>query len=144
MTSTYATLINTKHIVPSSTSGYYAVEKHFLMGNLVPYISKIYFDEAWYLSKHPDISVAIKSGAVANAHDHFVRFGYWEHRMPYPIQVDEGWYRKTYADVQQAIARKAFPSGQAHYEREGYREGRMPYPNFELRMHGEAPGRAFG
>jgi hypothetical protein len=61
-----------------------------------------------------------------------VRFGYFEHRLPYRIEVKEEWYLEQYPDIKKAIDRRDFKSGQEHFETNGFREGRMPHPNFEL------------
>jgi hypothetical protein len=130
---TFATLINSKIIVPSSATSYYAVDKHFLTSCLSDYIGSIYLDPEWYLLRYPDVAQAIERKAVADVQEHYCRYGFWENRMPYAIQVQEAWYLESYPDVAQAITRKAIQSGQEHYDRVGFQEGRFPHPNFELR-----------
>ena len=85
-----------------------------------------------YLQKYPDVRQAIAKKAVKDAKDHFVRFGYFEHRLPYRIEVKEEWYLEQYPDIKKAIDRRDFKSGQEHFETNGFREGRMPHPNFDL------------
>ena len=130
---TFATLINSKIVVPSTTTPYFAVDKHFLSSALAPLVRSIYFDEAWYVSKYPDIGDAISRGLVPNARAHYVQFGYWENRMPYAIDVDEPWYVAAYPDVAQAIQRVQFESGQEHFETVGFQEGRFPFSGFEIK-----------
>jgi hypothetical protein len=101
------------------------------------YLANVFVDEKWYLETYPDIGDAIKTGAVSGAAEHFRRFGYYEHRMPYQIVVDDPWYIKAYPDVQSGIDVGHFPSGQAHFDTLGYREGRIPYANFALRLKDE-------
>ena len=129
---TYADLLNQKIILPSSKGTYIGVERHFFANCLMPFLETIKLDEAWYLKMHPDVQEAIASGFVPNAKAHYVKFGFFEHRMPYRIAVDESWYTSQYPDVQDAIAKKVFTSGQAHFDAEGFREGRCPYPSFRL------------
>jgi 3-phytase/alkaline phosphatase D len=95
-------------------------------------ISNIKFDEAWYLSKYPDVKEAVKRGVVAGGREHYVLSGYYEHRMPCSILVNEKWYLEAYPDVADAIRGGVYKSGQAHFDLAGFREGRMPYPNFQL------------
>jgi hypothetical protein len=54
--------------------------------------------------------------------DHYVRFGFYEHRPPYKVDIDEAWYLRTYPDVKIAVERQRFASGQEHFEADGYRE----------------------
>jgi hypothetical protein len=130
--STYADLLNRDVIVPSANGGFIGVELHFFIDCMRPILERIKFDERWYLKTHPDVLEAITSNIVPDAHDHYVRHGFFEHRMPYQITVNEKWYLREYADVRDAIARSQFPSGQAHFETKGFREGRIPYASFKL------------
>jgi len=90
------------------------------------------FDEAWYLSKYPDVKEAVKRGAVPSGRQHYVQFGYYENRLPSAIVVNEKWYLETYPDVSEAIRAGIYKSGQAHFEQAGFREGRMPHATFQL------------
>ena len=84
-------------------------------------------DEAWYARTYEDIGQAISAGTVRSAKEHFVNDGYFEGRMPFPIQVDEAWYLREYPDVVEGIRRGLLVSAQDHFERDGYREGRLPF-----------------
>ena len=130
----YATLLENKVIVPSTSSPYLAIDQHFFFDCFVLIISRIHFDENWYLSKYRDVREAIDKGVVASARHHYSRFGYYEHRLPYKIDIDKIWYLQTYPDVQTAVERKHYTSGQAHFEAAGFREGRLPYPDFKLSL----------
>ena len=129
---TFASLVNQKIIVLSETSDYIAVDRFFFSDSIGPLIDQIRLDEQWYLSKYPDVTQAIAKKIVKTAKDHFVRFGYFEHRLPYHIEVEEEWYLEQYPDVRQAIEQREFKSGQQHFEANGFREGRIPHPNFKL------------
>ena len=129
---TFASLLNQKILIQSKSSDYIAVDQYFFNNCLYPLISRIELDEQWYLQKYPDVRQAIAKKAVKDAKDHFVRFGYFEHRLPYRIEVKEEWYLEQYPDIKKAIDRRDFKSGQEHFETNGFREGRMPHPNFEL------------
>lgn len=128
----YASLGNQKLVVPSSKKPFVAVDEHFLQKLMEPLLARITVDEPWYLKQYPDVEAAILKGLVPDARTHYVRYGYYEHRLPYAIQVNESWYLTEYPDIQQAVDSKAFTSGQHHYETVGFREGRFPYPGFEF------------
>jgi hypothetical protein len=129
---TFAALLNQKLIILAASSDYVAVDQYFFRDCLRPYIDKIRFDEQWYLLKYPDVEQAIAKKLVKNAREHFTRFGYFEHRLPYRIKVQEEWYLQQYPDIKKAIEEKDFKSGQEHFEIVGFREGRIPHPHFDL------------
>jgi hypothetical protein len=95
-------------------------------------LSGIKFDEAWYLSKYPDVKEAVRRGVVASGREHYVLSGYYEHRLPTAILVNEKWYLDAYPDVREAMRAGVYKSGQAHFDLAGFREGRLPYANFQL------------
>ncbi len=132
----YATLINQKILVPSNSSSYFAVEKYYFFEMMIPFIESIDLDERWYLATHPDVREAITRGLVESGQQHYVKHGYYEHRLPYRVLVEEDWYVSAYPDVKEAIERQDFPSAQAHFEMSGFREGRLPFPNFALHARG--------
>src|SRR5262249_7248050 len=123
-------------VILSNSSDYVAVDQYFFNDCLRPLIDKIQLDEQWYLQKYPDVRQAIARKAVKDARDHFVRFGYFEHRLPYEIKVQEEWYVTQYPDIRKAIEEGEFKSGQQHFETVGFREGRIPHANFSLFSNG--------
>jgi hypothetical protein len=84
-------------------------------------------DEAWYQRTYEDIGDAVRRGALRSAQQHFVDDGYFEGRLPFPMQVDERWYLTRYADVADSIRRGEVASAQEHFSQDGYREGRLPF-----------------
>ena len=84
-------------------------------------------DEAWYLRTYEDIAEAVRSGAIESGRRHFVEDGYFEGRLPFPIEVDEQWYMNQYPDVGDSVRRGLLPSAQTHFDEDGYREGRLPF-----------------
>lgn len=128
----YAALLADKVVVLSDGGDYVALDRHFFQEALRPLIQRIRVDEDWYARTYPDIGAAVAKRAFASPREHYERFGYFEHRLPYPIGVEEEWYLKSNPDVREAIERRAFPSAQAHFERCGFREGRLPFPDFRL------------
>jgi hypothetical protein len=130
---TYATLINSKITIPSSTTPYFAIEQHFFFDRMQEYLSSVYIDSNWYLRNYPDVGEAIQAGKVSGAAEHYRRYGYYEHRKPHEIIVDETWYADSYPDIKSAIASGVFASGQEHFDTVGFKEGRLPFANFTLR-----------
>jgi hypothetical protein len=129
---TFASLLNQKIIILAEASEYIAVDRYFFHDCLRPLVDKIRVDEHWYLQKYPDVRQAIEKNLVKGAREHFMRFGYFEHRLPYHIKVQEDWYLEQYPDIKKAIEDREFKSGQQHFENVGFREGRIPHPNFVL------------
>ena len=129
---TFATLINRKVLLPSMRSNYVGVDMHFLSVILASELVAIRVDEAWYLARYPDVVSAIDQGLCVGASDHYVRHGYYEHRLPREVRVSEDWYLRKHEDVRRAVAAKDFSSGQHHFDEVGFREGRLPYPGFSL------------
>lgn len=131
----FASLLNRKLVILSANSpDYVALDRYFFHEVLRPTINRIRVDRDWYITAYPDVAEAVSKKLVTDACDHFRRFGYFEHRMPYEILVQEDWYLEQYPDVREAIEQRAFTTGQNHFDVCGYREGRMPFPNFELSM----------
>ena len=95
-------------------------------------LKRFRLDEQWYLQKYPDVRDAIAKKMVKDAKEHFLRYGYFEHRLPYHIEVQESWYLDQYPDIRQAIEEEKFKSGQEHFEGIGFREGRDSPSEFVL------------
>jgi hypothetical protein len=127
---TYATLLNKKLVVPSQKTSYVAVDRHHFALLLGPHIERIRLDSDWYLKQYTDVRDAIDRGEFVSAAEHYVKVGYFEHRMPRAIEVEEAWYLEQYPDVREAVANGVFPTGQTHFTHVGFREGRFPHPNF--------------
>ncbi len=134
MFASYATLINRKLLMPSSRTQYIAVDKDHLVDFMKPSLRKIYVDPAWYVKAYPDVAEAIAKGIVADAKDHYITYGYYEHRMPYEITVEEQWYLAQYADVNAAVASGEIESARHHFYAAGFKEGRLPYAGFTFRL----------
>jgi hypothetical protein len=128
---TLASLKNQGLLVPENNT-HFRVERNFLVSIMTRRLAAIKFDEAWYLSKYPDVKDAVKRGVVQSGRDHYVSFGYYEHRMPTAILVNERWYLDSYPDVAEAIRAGIYKTGQSHFDLAGFREGRLPYANFQF------------
>jgi hypothetical protein len=126
-----AALKNQGLLVPVGNA-HFRIERNFLVSVLANRLATIKFDEAWYLSKYPDVKEAVRSGIVGSAREHYAAHGFYEHRMPASIQVNEKWYLDAYPDIAKAIRAGVYKSAQAHFDQAGFREGRLPYPNFQF------------
>jgi len=84
------------------------------------------FDETWYLATYPEISDEIRKGRFISARQHFLRYGFFQGRLPCKPKVDAEWYTKSYPDVARGIASRRIRSAEDHYIVFGFREGRMP------------------
>jgi hypothetical protein len=129
--SSMATLKNQSLLIPEGDA-HFRIEKNLLVAMMGSTLSKIKFDEAWYLSKYPDVKDAVKRGTVSSGREHYLLHGYFEHRMPTAIVVNEKWYLDAYKDVAEAIRAGIYKNAQAHFDIAGFREGRLPFANFKF------------
>jgi hypothetical protein len=104
-------LINRKVMLPSQKTNYIAVDMHYLSNALRDKVGQIFVDEAWYGERYPDILGAVQNGKLKSLSEHYVLYGYYEHRMPYYIKVDEEWYLTEYSDLQKAVSAGTFETG---------------------------------
>lgn len=128
----YGTLLGRKLVVPSTRTGYVAVDQFLFFELMARRLTAVPVDEEWYMANYPDLKDAFASGAVRSAKQHYARFGYFEHRMPRRIVVDPVWYVEAHPDVGDAIRQGVYVDAQEHYEMAGFREGRLPYAGFNL------------
>jgi hypothetical protein len=126
-----ASLKNQGLLVPENNT-HFRVDRNFFISIMAKRLATIKFDEAWYLSKYPDVKEAVKRGLVPSGREHYVSHGYYEHRMPTAIHVNEKWYLESYPDVAEAIRAGIYKSAQAHFDQAGFREGRLPFANFQF------------
>jgi hypothetical protein len=132
--SPFGSLVSGKIVIASNNTNYFAVEQHFFFDVMQSMVSQILFDEEFYLRTYPDVQAAIDTKTVPSANHHYARYGYFEHRLPYKIDVDESWYLENYKDVRDAIMRRHYVSAQEHFNLAGFREGRLPFPNFSIKL----------
>lgn len=130
--SPWAVLLQNRICRPNPSGQVVAVNLEFFTECLRPMLVAIRFDEEWYLQKYPDVREAVLNRVLPNAHEHYLRYGFFENRLPYRIPVDEAWYLEQHSDIRIALQNNAISSAQAHFEQVGFAEGRMPFPDFEL------------
>lgn len=129
--SSMASLKNQGLLIPEGDT-HFRIERNLLVAIMTATLAKIKFDEAWYLSKYPDVKESVKRGNLKSGREHYLLFGYFEHRMPTAIVVNEKWYLDAYKDVADAIRSGIYKSAQAHFDIAGFREGRLPFANFKF------------
>jgi hypothetical protein len=95
-------------------------------------LKHVRFDERYYLRSNPDVADALTDGLFADAHSHYVEFGYFEDRLPFEVEVDNAFYYRTYPDIKACVDSGTIPSAQVHFERHGYKEGRLPRDDWSL------------
>lgn len=98
--------------------------------------AQVFVDESWYISTYPDVTEAIAAGKFENAKHHYIKFGYFEDRLPHSINVDEKYYGENNPDIKKAIKLGVVESCQVHFERFGFKEGRLPYDGWRLFENG--------
>lgn len=108
------------------------VEETRLLELLRELLSFAMVDEQWYLEGNPDVAEAVRLGIFPNGKAHYVRAGYFENRLPRPVQVDERWYLETYPDVAQAVREGRQASAARHFYDLGFAEGRLPYEGWSV------------
>jgi len=91
-------------------------------------VSKLPFDEEFYLSTYPDLRMAHDSGDISDPKTHFIEAGYFEGRFGAEPKVDEEFYKEIYPDVAAAITNNDVGSALEHYMRAGALEGRFATP----------------
>jgi hypothetical protein len=102
-----------------------AISLPLLREILMVAVSKLPFDDDFYLSTYQDIRAAHEDGGITDLRMHFIERGYFEGRLGADPKVDEDFYKETYPDVATAIANSEVKSGVDHYMRAGASEGRF-------------------
>ena len=106
-----------------SVGGRYVEVREDVLGRMLESLLRdVVVDEGWYRSVNEDVDAAIRSGEMKSAHEHYVRSGYFEDRLPRPIPVDDAWYLREYPDVAEAIRAGHFTSAEHHFGVAGFRE----------------------
>lgn len=102
------------------------LERTFFDQVMAPTLLRIKFDANFYRQLYKDLADAEAAGHIADLHQHYLQFGYFENRMPFPVEVDGSFYAREYPDVAAAILENRVASAQAHFEAVGFAEGRLP------------------
>ena len=95
-------------------------------------LKTIEVDEDWYMTTYEDVANACRAKTFSNAKEHYVKFGYFEGRLPRRLEFDESYYLSVNPDVAIAVGNNEVASGLDHFEKVGYKEGRLPTEHFSL------------
>ena len=100
------------------------VKRWLLAGLLRPMLLSVNFDEEYYrkANRH-DLAEAERSGTIASLHEHYLEFGYFEHRLPwFFVQVDITFYRRRPGHGELDLSESSARLAQNHFERHGFKE----------------------
>ena len=89
---TFATLINQKILMPSPRTNYIAVDRNHLVDFLRPLLREVNWTPIGTCTIIPMSDRLFPTASSRSALEHYVTFGFYEHRMPYEIEVDDPWY----------------------------------------------------
>jgi hypothetical protein len=87
-----------------------------------------HFDEAYYLAQNSEVRAAVEGGGFRSGFDHYVNFGYFERRSPFPL--DRAWYGRQYPIAAIEVGQGDFADFHHHYLAIGRRRGYLPVPPF--------------
>ncbi len=96
-------------------------------------LEAVVVDEEWYKEKYPDFYAQLVHGNFESAKDHYIRYGFFEDRIPHPIKIDPEFYTREYPDTRRLAGDVA--ALQEHFESYGFKEGRLPYAGWRLSAH---------
>lgn len=107
-----------------------SVPRHLFRDLLTAALDTVPVDEEWYKEKYPDFYAQLLHGHFENAKEHYIRYGFFEDRIPHPIKIDPEFYTREYPDIQRLAGDVA--ALQDHFESYGFKEGRLPYEGWSL------------
>ena len=84
------------------------------------------FDEAFYLARNQGVREAVERGAFKSGFEHYVMFGYFERRDPFPL--DKVWYGRQYPLAAIEVGQGDFADFHHHYLAVGRERGYVPEP----------------
>ncbi|MBV9734809.1 MAG: hypothetical protein JO209_02785 [Acidisphaera sp.] len=83
------------------------------------------FDRRFYALQYPDVEAARLAGDVPSLHEHFLRQGYFEGRLPHAFPFDARWYHDHYRDLAQVYPPDDIEELRHHFYTKGWQEGRV-------------------
>jgi hypothetical protein len=82
------------------------------------------FDPEYYGESNPDIEAARLAGHISDLHEHFIRSGFFEGRLPAEPPFDPVWYAAHYTDLAATIPAHDVKALRNHFLSAGLAEGR--------------------
>jgi hypothetical protein len=107
-----------------------SVPRHLLRNLLSIALEAVAVDEGWYREKYPDFYAQFLHGHFESAKAHYIRYGFFEDRIPHPIKIDPEFYVREYPDIRTLAGN--VDALQDHFETYGFKEGRRPYEGWSL------------
>lgn len=87
------------------------------------------FDEEFYLGRNQGVREAVARGAFKSGFEHYVMFGYFERRDPFPL--DKAWYGRQYPLAAIEVGQGDFADFHHHYLAVGRERGHAAVPPLE-------------
>lgn len=114
--------------------GKVAIEIDLLRLILEEVAKNLLFEQDFYLMTYPDVYDLYRDGRIEDLHQHFIKIGFYEGRLPADPHVDEVFYRTEYPDIEIAATSGDLPLIAQHYVEFGAEEGRCPNAKIKARM----------
>ena len=90
-----------------------------------------WYDEAFYLTRNPDVSAALPLGIFPSGYAHFINYGFKEGREFTPY-FDEDVYLSVYPDAAALVGvSRTYASGFEHFIMQGVSEGKLFYAVYD-------------
>jgi hypothetical protein len=124
--SAFSHLVREGYVKLNEDSSAVEVKRWLLADLLRPMLLSVNFDEEYYRKVNPDLAEAERSGTIASLHEHYLEFGYFEHRLPCFVEVDITFYAHAYPDMKLDLSEPSARLAQNHFEHHGFKEGRIP------------------
>jgi hypothetical protein len=110
------------------------LEDYLAVGQGLGRSPNVFFDEAWYLRRYPDVAEAVTAGHFRSGFDHYCRSGL-QARSPHWL-FDISFYEAGSPDLSAAsLQAGGFINGYDHFLRVGSSEGRLAHPLFDSGYH---------
>lgn len=87
------------------------------------------FDRDWYAARYEDIQVGQSSGNIPSPHEHYIKHGYFERRLPHSLSIDPDWYWRHYRDLTYTYDPSELGALRGHLLHHGWWEGRVGTPD---------------
>jgi hypothetical protein len=84
------------------------------------------FDERFYLAVHADVAAAVGSGALPSGRAHYITYGFYDYRTPFPLH--RLWYAHHYPMAAIEVAQGDYADLHHHYVAIGKARGYRPVP----------------
>lgn len=108
---------------------------------------EIDFDEAWYLTRYPDVAAAVAAGSCPSGYAHYLSHGKDEGRLPRantPLSFDSEWYASAYPMAVREVGSRDPVALEEHYRVFGLARGYLPHSRANRPDNPSAAQKKFG